>query len=351
MRFGAKSWLLTLGLFAFVGLIVQISILRRNGGSAGMWSVIQPDVTLLPPQVKAQKANERVWKKVELNRIFSLAKWGTAYVDEQANIYICDYDFKINKFSSDGKFLVQYGKGKGSGPGEFLTPSGFAVDRELNVWVCDASTGLVTVFGRDGLLKTTIRSKSTPYKVCPIGGGEFVVQKPFAPDHLFEMYDINGNLEREFGANIMPEQSKFPILLDGSMATDGNFLYYAFHYFGYIVCFDLKDGKIKYFVKTIDQLPTPKVEVLRGAMRISKDNRIASVDLSFQDGRILVKSGIRLKGEREKSPYTVIDTYLASDGSYLFSCKFPDSGFFSGNFYYQTSDTLLSKWAVSSLSN
>lgn len=350
MRFGAKSWLLILGGLTLSALIIVTFVRQFSTYNAGR-SIMQPDVRPLQEGVKGQKVRDRIWKKVELNRILSLPKWGQEYVDEQENIYVFDYDLKINKFSSEGKFLAHYGMGKGSGPGEFLIPTDFAVDRESNIWICDGSTGLVTIFSRDGSLKKTLRIKSTPYRMCLLGAGKFIIQKSFPLDYLFEMYDSTGSLQREFGANILSEQSRFPILMGGCMATDGNFLYYAFHYFGYLACFNLKDGKVKYLVKTMDQLPMPKVQMGKEYMRISKDNQIASLQIGLEDGKILVKSGISLR-KPEKGPYyTVIDTYLASDGSYLYSHKFSGGGFLHNKIFYQTTDTLLTKWKVTFINN
>ena len=53
------------------------------------------------------------------------------------------------KFSSDGKFLFDWGH-KGQGPGEFDLPHSVAVDAQGNVYVADRSNARIQVFDANG---------------------------------------------------------------------------------------------------------------------------------------------------------------------------------------------------------
>jgi len=56
---------------------------------------------------------------------------------------------RVVKFDKDGKFLLEWGK-KGSGPGEFDTPHGIAIDNENRVYVADRGNARIQVFDSGG---------------------------------------------------------------------------------------------------------------------------------------------------------------------------------------------------------
>jgi len=60
-----------------------------------------------------------------------------------------DTNARIVKLSKDGKFIKAWGK-KGSGPGEFDTPHGLAMDSAGRLFVADRSNSRVQVFNQDG---------------------------------------------------------------------------------------------------------------------------------------------------------------------------------------------------------
>ena len=67
------------------------------------------------------------------------------------SIYVTDGygNNRVAKFSSDGKFLLDWGR-KGDGPGEFNLPHSVAVDAQGLVYVADRSNSRIQVFDANG---------------------------------------------------------------------------------------------------------------------------------------------------------------------------------------------------------
>ena len=76
-----------------------------------------------------------------------------AVEDSQGNFYIAEYgDFdRIQKFSPEGKFLLQWG-GHGSELGQFRRPQNLAIDEQDRIWVVDACNHRIQVFDTMGKL-------------------------------------------------------------------------------------------------------------------------------------------------------------------------------------------------------
>ena len=73
-------------------------------------------------------------------------------VDGSGNVLVADTNNgRIEKFSATGTFLGILGT-KGTGPGQLRNPNGIAVDRTGNIYVADASNHRVQKMAPDGTL-------------------------------------------------------------------------------------------------------------------------------------------------------------------------------------------------------
>ncbi|UCD78319.1 MAG: 6-bladed beta-propeller [Desulfobacterales bacterium] len=67
-------------------------------------------------------------------------------VDHEGNIYVTDaFNFRVQKFDPDGKFLKSYGY-LGDGFGAFARPKGLDIDRDGHLYVVDAAFENVQIF-------------------------------------------------------------------------------------------------------------------------------------------------------------------------------------------------------------
>jgi len=70
-------------------------------------------------------------------------------VDHEGNVYINDsFNFRVQKFDADGKFIKSYGY-QGDTLGGFARPKGIAIDREKHLYVVDTAFENVQVFDEE----------------------------------------------------------------------------------------------------------------------------------------------------------------------------------------------------------
>jgi DNA-binding beta-propeller fold protein YncE len=82
--------------------------------------------------------------------------WVTDVAEDSAgNFYVSEYGEhdRIQKFSPDGRFLLQWG-GVGEELGQFRRPQSMAVDADDHIWVADSCNHRVQVFDSNGKLIT-----------------------------------------------------------------------------------------------------------------------------------------------------------------------------------------------------
>jgi DNA-binding beta-propeller fold protein YncE len=88
----------------------------------------------------------------ELTGPGDLAKPTGVAVDKDGNLYVCDtLNDRIEVFDADGVFIRTWGK-NGDGPGYFARPKGVAIDTDGHVWVADGMQDRVQVFTDEGQL-------------------------------------------------------------------------------------------------------------------------------------------------------------------------------------------------------
>lgn len=87
-------------------------------------------------------------------------------IDHDGCIYVLDgYNYRVQKFSHNGRFLASFGKGKGEGPGEFVRPKRIAIDSLKRLYVTDMRQFRITVFDSTGEIIATIPTSTMPYQI------------------------------------------------------------------------------------------------------------------------------------------------------------------------------------------
>ena len=131
-----------------------------------------------------------------------LSKWGTSgsangqfltptgiAVDSAGNVYVAEGNGnRVQKFDNNGSFLLKFGV-PGDIPGGFVTASGVAVDSAGNIYVTDNSTDRVSKFSSTGTFVLTWGGSGS-------GNGKFLGASGVAVDSAGNVYATDTNNHR-----------------------------------------------------------------------------------------------------------------------------------------------------------
>lgn len=344
-----KTYIPVLVLLLVTGLIIEEESPVRIGIANNTTRDLQGTELRLLVEPREQMVKKRIWEEVDskLKRSISLERRGIfrpldVKSDDEGDIYVYDYSTPdIVKFLSSGQLTTRFGMGRGKGPGQLMSPTGFCLDNNGNVWVADPANFMITEFSGDGKLVSTFRPKSMPLRIGALRNGDVAVAGVNATN-LIAVYR-NGQLIKDFG-HVFEQQEKYGFAFDGLLATDsqGN-LYYTFTRTGLLLSYH-ENGSLRFLVKTIDATPLPKLtvsEVNGGiSMRFTDPSSFTALSVSVDNGRVYI---LNYQGAKGLSGMP-LDIYNSADGNYI--CTVMTPGKFlacavRGNMMYAINDTTL----------
>lgn len=125
-------------------------------------------------------------------------------VNDAGAIYVCDYELdRVLKFGADGTFVLAWG-GSGSAPGRFEAPAGIAVDEASRVYVADFYNHRIQVFDSEGQLLEVMGSAGAgegqlQYPTDVAFDGEEKMYVADAYNHRVQQWDVTGGFLKIWG--------------------------------------------------------------------------------------------------------------------------------------------------------
>ncbi|HEY6802731.1 MAG TPA: hypothetical protein VI306_04045 [Pyrinomonadaceae bacterium] len=302
---------------------------------------------------RVQPTTVRMWRKPAFEKTAvinstSLKSPAKMRAQNSVNIFVLDWlDLRVKEFSPNGKLLRAFGEEKGS-PDAFVNPTGFTLDSGGNLWVCDIKQQLMGVFNTDGS-KRTIKPSNTTYRIAAVG--DVMITMVMSGQSLFETYDLSGQKLKSFG-ELLADQSDKGIILDGEIIGDAEShgFIYGGRYLGVIGAYDA-EGKQRFLVRTIDDVPQPVVLGIEGKRKINPNSTRSVLSLSVLDKELYVLSGVHPDGAADQGG-KVMDVYDKQDGHYLYSWELPVEGqeaIVASNYIYIRSDSEVTVWSFNQI--
>ena len=153
------------------------------------------------------------------------AHYGCITVDKDDYVYVTDHHNRVQKFDSDGNFLMKFGE-TGYEDGEFAILNGVAVDVQGNIYTTDWSEYEIQKFNSKGefLQKWEVPSckpggTSSPYNVVLDDQGQLYIGHH--QSNCIQKFDGQGNLLQQWG-DMGKENGQFSKPLGIALDAQGN---------------------------------------------------------------------------------------------------------------------------------
>lgn len=272
--------------------------------------------------VQSQKSSKRnikelntyFLKKINLEDLNILQPYKICSVDSNF-IYILDFSVPcVKQLNLETHNIKIYGKGKGTGPGELLNPTDFAVDGNKNVWILDGAQNSILKFDSQGNFLFSFKPNYLIYRVG-VNSQNKIYLVSSSSKNLFYQYNENQFI-KSFG-EIISEQEKFAILLSGKLSIDNNDNLYFTTDRSYLLISYKQDGELRFAISTIEGdnlLPKPS---LMNKDIIVLPKKFTNIDIRNSASNIFI---LNREGMSDKS---FIDIYSNLDGLYKYSFVVP----------------------------
>jgi hypothetical protein len=342
----------------FWGLVVLFLaggvILGHTQVSTGDYS--QPVLSLRefgsPALPQADK--QRVWRSTPQTKVLTMGDGGEttffgplrAEADRHGRLLVYDRgDGRIQRFSSDGKFEVAFGRGKGQGPEEFQAITDFKVTEQGDLWITDPVNGRITVFNETGEVLRIIKTPRPVYRLGPVEPEQAIVMFPNG-SQTFGVLELEGSSAgagKVFG-DFLQEQARNSILLDGWLvATQSDSFVFVPDRLGFLAGYHT-DGSPEFLAEIIGSVEIPKIVRNKGMTWVEKGAPRSALGVSANKGEIFVLSVLEWSALKLKG---VLDAYNSENGRYLYSVELPErcgSVVITGEHLYTIGETTISKW-------
>lgn len=261
-----------------------------------------------------KKLNADLLKKINLDDLNILQPY-KIYTADSNIIYILDFSVPcVKKLNLETLKITVFGKGKGTGPGELLNPTDFAVDKNKNVWILDGAQNSVLKFDSKGNFLFSIRPNYPVYRVG-INSLNKLYLISSSSKYLFHQYNENQFI-KSFG-EIISEQEKFAILLSGKLSVDSNDNLYFTTNRSYLLFSYKPEGEFRFAINTIEG-----VNLIPDPAAMNKDmivlpKKFTNIDINNDANNIFLLNRDGMKGK------SFIDIYSSQNGLYKYSYVFP----------------------------
>lgn len=297
-------------------------------------SVIAPGPQTQQERIVIERPTEIVRKfgsspeeESDLPQAYTLFEPASAVVDvSEKYLYILDQGaLEVKQFEiATGRLIQRFGKGQGSGPGEFEKPTMFALLKDGGLWVLDSRNRNVTLFDARG---EVLEVNNVPFQVnglvASVDGRYALSTNQGNNLDLFKIFSGEGKELMSFG-RLATRASASHLAFIGQMTVgdDDAFMLTGFNGGGLLKY--AFDGRFHFFRETLDHSPFPRwvPDAMEGQQVYTLDASASSVphiQRNVWEG-IYYEVVIYSDGE----PAFYLDAYSFENGDYLHSLVLPN---------------------------
>ena len=297
-------------------------------------------------KAEEQQTRERVWESVSVSKMFELPADGEIMLfdpqyiipDTNGDVYVVDYGrFEILRFDSEGNYIMSYGGGEGSAPGEFISITGVEVASDSIIYVADPSGRRISFFSKatgNFVDSRAFDREEAPFRYARTDTGIEYVSRAYTK--LFFKSNFRGK-SVEFGELVKGHDLVAMIVADGMIETYKDWMIYVPTRFPVIMVYDVNGALVRAKkTMTFDRFEEPRIEpyVMNGieSYRVEGDY-VNGLIISVVRDELLLQS----HGDSED---LIVDVYEAGSVEYKYSFRISDyrPSFITNDRIYQVTD-------------
>ncbi len=279
-------------------------------------------------KAEEQQIKERVWEPVSVSRMFELSVeeeimlYDPQYIipDTNGDMYVVDYGvYQIFRFDSKGNYIMSYGSGVGSAPGEFLSISSVQVASDSLIYVTDSNNARISSFSKatGSLIDSRVfeRREAPKRRATTDTGIEYIFR-------AFNKLVFESNFRDrsvEFGELVEGDDRLVSSLVaTGMIKTYKDRMIYVSHRFPVILVYDVNGNLVRAKkTMTLDRFEEPQLVryVMNGIESYRIEGRgVNSIRVSVVGDELLLQS----RGDSED---LIVDVYEAGSIEYKYSFR------------------------------
>ena len=291
-------------------------------------------------KAEEQQTRERVWEDVPVSRMFELPRdeeimlYDPQYIipDTNGDVYVVDYGaYQILRFDSEGNYIMSYGSGPGSAPGEFVDIPSVEVASDSLIYVTDSYNARISSFSKATgrfIDSRVFDRQEAPYRHAITDTG---IEYFFRAFNKLSFESNFRDRSVEFGELVEGDHPVTSLVATGMIESYKDRMIYVPDRFPVIMVYDVNGNLIRAKkTMTFDKFEEPELVpyVMNGieSYRIEGDFE-NSVIISVVGDELLLQS-------RSDSEDLIVDVYEAGSVEYKYS--------FRGDYYpaYITNDRI-----------
>ena len=278
-------------------------------------------------KAEEQQTSERVWEPVSVSRMFEFPMEEEIMLydpqriipDTNGDMYVVDYGlYQILRFDSTGNYIMSYGSGTGSAPGEFLSITSVELGYDSLIYVIDSNNARISSFSKatGSLIDSRVFDMhARPYRHAITDTG---IEYFFRAFNRIAFESNYRDRSVEFGELVEGDRFASGLVAAGVIETYKDWMIYVPARFPVIMVYDVNGSLVRAKKSmTLDAFEEPRLVryVTNGieSYRIEGD-RLNGIRVSVVGDELLLQS-------KNESEDLIVDVYEAGSIEYKYSFR------------------------------
>ena len=314
-------------------------------------------------KAEEQQTRERVWENVSVSKMFELPADEEIMLydpqlvipDTNGDMYVVDYGtFQILQFDSEGNYIMSYGSGVGSAPGEFVSISGVQVASDSLIYITDPNNTRISSFSKatgNFVDSRVFDRQEMPYRHAITDTG---IEYIFRSNNILSFESNSMDRSVKFGKLVEGDRFISRIVADGMIKTYKDWMIYVSFRFPVVMVYDVNGSLVRakktMTVDRFEETPQLVLDVTNGIESyMVEGDYVNGFIVSVVGDELLLQS--RSGDSEDIIEDIIVDVYEAGSVEYKYSFRLDYDDYYpsfitNGRIYQPTRDATVVVYSI-----